>query len=506
MPKAYSYLRFSRPEQMRGDSLRRQVDAARRYADTHGLELDEKLTFEDLGVSAFRGLNAEAGRLGDFREAVKAGLVERGSYLLVESLDRLSRQTARRAVRALENIVDEGICVVTLSDGRVYTAESLDDDPTSLLLSLLIFLRANEESATKSRRLASAWQNKRASAADKPMTARAPAWLELDQNRREWTVLEDRAKVVRRLFDLYLAGSGQHQIAETFNREGLPTFGKSAYWHRSYIAKILKNPAVTGTFTPHVVSHAEGRRVRVAEAPVEGYFPAIVDPDVYQRVQDLAGEHRGVGTGRGGLRNILSGLARCPSCGGAMTRVQKGTRHKAGRPYLVCTKAQERAGCEYHAVQYEGVEAAIVGGAYQIADDAPTGDEGERLDAKIQATEDDLLGLDGELSNLLDALGRSYSAAVAARIRSLESARDEAKRELETLLRERAATQGKLVAYKLDAMTQALNADPLDRAAANAAMRAVLDAVVIGHRWGTLTLRWRHGGASTVQYTMPASP
>jgi DNA invertase Pin-like site-specific DNA recombinase len=63
MPKAYSYLRFSTPEQMKGDSFRRQSTKAQEYASTHGLDLDDTLTFQDLGVSAFRGKNAEAGQL-----------------------------------------------------------------------------------------------------------------------------------------------------------------------------------------------------------------------------------------------------------------------------------------------------------------------------------------------------------------------------------------------------------------------------------------------------------
>ncbi len=89
--KAYSYLRFSTPEQEKGDSKRRQMDLARRYADAQGLDLDETLTFHDLGVSAFRGSNLDAA-LGAFKSAVTDGRVPRGSYLLVESLDRLSRQ------------------------------------------------------------------------------------------------------------------------------------------------------------------------------------------------------------------------------------------------------------------------------------------------------------------------------------------------------------------------------------------------------------------------------
>lgn len=39
-PKAYSYVRFSTPEQELGDSQRRQIDKAAKYAQDHGLELD----------------------------------------------------------------------------------------------------------------------------------------------------------------------------------------------------------------------------------------------------------------------------------------------------------------------------------------------------------------------------------------------------------------------------------------------------------------------------------
>src|SRR5919202_870899 len=97
-PKAFSYLRFSTPEQMKGDSFRRQAVLAQEYASRHGLDLDTDLTFRDLGVSAFRGKNAETGRLGDFLQAVADGLVPPGSFLLVESLDRISRQAARKAL------------------------------------------------------------------------------------------------------------------------------------------------------------------------------------------------------------------------------------------------------------------------------------------------------------------------------------------------------------------------------------------------------------------------
>jgi DNA invertase Pin-like site-specific DNA recombinase len=110
--KAYSYVRFSTPEQKLGHSMKRQIDDTRVWAQRRGIELDEGL-FIDEGVSAFHGLNATEGKLAAFREAVKDGTVPRGSYLVVESLDRISRQKVRRAARVIEDIVDLGITVWT---------------------------------------------------------------------------------------------------------------------------------------------------------------------------------------------------------------------------------------------------------------------------------------------------------------------------------------------------------------------------------------------------------
>ena len=60
-PRAYSYVRFSTPEQAQGDSYRRQIESAEEYARLHDLEMDAKLRFADRGLSAYRGANAEIG-------------------------------------------------------------------------------------------------------------------------------------------------------------------------------------------------------------------------------------------------------------------------------------------------------------------------------------------------------------------------------------------------------------------------------------------------------------
>jgi hypothetical protein len=120
MTIAFSYIRFSSAKQELGDSLRRQQRKAEEYAAKHGLQLDSQ-SYQDLGISAFRGQNAAQGNLSKFLEAVESGKIARGSFLLVESLDRLSRNDVDVALQMFLRIIGAGITVVTLIDEQSYS-------------------------------------------------------------------------------------------------------------------------------------------------------------------------------------------------------------------------------------------------------------------------------------------------------------------------------------------------------------------------------------------------
>ncbi|WP_205119409.1 recombinase family protein [Paramagnetospirillum kuznetsovii] len=77
MALAFSYMRMSRPEQIKGDSLRRQLEASREYAIKHGLTLNE--TMQDIGVSAFRGKNRTEGTLAAFLDLIREEDIPPGS-------------------------------------------------------------------------------------------------------------------------------------------------------------------------------------------------------------------------------------------------------------------------------------------------------------------------------------------------------------------------------------------------------------------------------------------
>jgi len=87
---AYSYVRWSSSKQTKGDSLFRQTKAVTDYAKEHGLTLDSS-TYQDHGVSAYRGDNVVSGKLGTFLKAIDDEKIGTPCYLLVDTLDRITR-------------------------------------------------------------------------------------------------------------------------------------------------------------------------------------------------------------------------------------------------------------------------------------------------------------------------------------------------------------------------------------------------------------------------------
>ena len=81
--------------------------------------------------------------------AVQQGRIPVGSVLVVEGLDRLSRAEPIQAQAQLAQIVNAGITVVTASDGKQYSREHLKANPMDLVYSLLVMIRAHEESDTR---------------------------------------------------------------------------------------------------------------------------------------------------------------------------------------------------------------------------------------------------------------------------------------------------------------------------------------------------------------------
>lgn len=356
-PLAISYIRFSTSAQAMGDSFRRQYEKTVAYCEANGLRLADA-KFHDLGISGFTGANRRDGMLGKLIEEIEKGTIPKGSYLIVESLDRLSRDKVLSQFGLFSKILQDGIVIVTLFDGRVYSKDSVENSPMELMLALVTMMRANDESETKSKRGRASWESKRKKAAEGlAITAVVPHWLKKEGEKL--VVREDRAKIVRDIFEWTISGLGRRSIAKKLNGANIPVWGqkrnKSGLWGDSYIIKILKNPAVTGEFQPMLKQG--GKRI-ASDITLSNYYPRVISDDVFYLAQAKLQARQGRG-GRNAPKasNLFGTLARCACCGGGMRYTKKAENEE----YLQCTASNLNSpACQAPRVNYLALERFFV--------------------------------------------------------------------------------------------------------------------------------------------------
>ncbi|MGY4499706.1 DNA invertase Pin-like site-specific DNA recombinase [Bradyrhizobium sp. GM24.11] len=504
-PKAYSYRRFSTPQQEQGDSLRRQTSMAEDWARRHDVELDGELAMTDRGVSAYSGANRDVGALGAFLKAVEAGEVARGSWLLVENLDRISREPAFKASVLMQNIVMAGVTVVDLSDGngREYNEQTLSgpEGLMHLMVMLLNFARGNQESEQKARRVAAAYANKRAVFASgatlsKPYTNRLPAWIRWRAETANYELIEDRWKRLVWMFELAAEGEGAGSIAKQLNDAGVDTWGaggwKAAYWHKSYVSKLLKNRAAIGIFVPHRVTRAGGKVVRTELDAIAGRFPAAVSRELFDAVNDRLATTKPRGRNAAApVRNIFSGVMHCECCGGTVTRVNKGDHI-----YLACSVARSKAGVHRNwSVPYDQAVQAFRREIKRTLKAAPIGDDMSTIIARLQQLDVEIDAGNSAIAELMDITISDKSRAARAKLQQYEAELETLEREHRALSERRDARRTASVSARLGAVREALAGKTLDVGAANKALRGAIKSMVMHPHKGTLDIQWHHAEA-----------
>lgn len=323
--QAIVYARYSSLEQGRGSSLERQHEICAGYCARQKWKIKEQIN--DLGTSAWTGANLQTGNLAMLTKRLET---EGGTdtVIVVEQLDRISRQPPMKVLEWISRVTATGASLATVNDNLVIDSERLLRDQMTLFSTVFNSFRAYGESQYKSDRISDAWARKRAK--DAPLTSRTVAWVELVDG--ELRLIPARADVVRGIFEMSADGKGAGAIASELNRSGVETFGRSNGWQISYIKKILANRAVIGEFQtgtkPKGGVHKPAGEVR------SNYYPAVVSDELFQRVQGRS-RHIARASSRK-LNNLLSGIAKCGGCGGAMTRLNKTNNWE----YLRCEQSR----------------------------------------------------------------------------------------------------------------------------------------------------------------------
>ncbi len=339
---AYSYIRMSTEKQIKGDSLRRQLEWSEYFATKHGLQLQDTSAFADIGVSAWKGLNRTKGRLGAFVQMVSDGVIPSTSYLLIENLDRLSRTTPLEALDIFKEILKLGITVVArgeYGDEEIYTWQSINTNSNQLISTISSMLRANRESERKSQLVRDAMSNKRNEARKGKKTNQTPpSWITATKvDKGEYTyALNDRADVIRWIFERSAEGYGFDKIARELNAKAEPTLkpSKQGWWHAN-IQTIVTSRSAIGEYQPGTM--IDGKYTPEGD-PIPNYYPAVITADLWLRAQKIV--HRNRKGGRAGTRfsNILDSLGECVHCRSRMYMLNNSRSDKQWQ-YLVCSAA-----------------------------------------------------------------------------------------------------------------------------------------------------------------------
>jgi len=384
MPKIWPYIRFSSEEQKRGDSLRRQQDLIARFAArpeivAEGAQVDASLDLNDLGISGYTGKNLSKGRFKAFLDAVDSGMVKPGDYLAVEALNRITRLNPLESLPIIIRLVQEkGIRIAITSGSQIY---SRGDDISSLYIALGELQRGFKESQEKGSRVKEAWNSKKKRAAlhGEISTSRVPLWLKVNKSInstghvvRVIEEIPERVAVVKEIFRLSDGNVGAVATARILTEKNTPTFTRDGarknsnygdFWQVTYVRKILANRSVMGFYQPMQWEVSDdGKRKRVLDgSEIKGYFPEIISPALFERVQVKKDSRKLEGAGNKGSKfsNLFTKMISCASCGAMAHHVNKGNDPKKGGKYLVCYRAKY-GNCSYKSWRYDDVEKMLL--------------------------------------------------------------------------------------------------------------------------------------------------
>lgn len=329
-PRAWLYARFSSTQQQDGDSINRQVNAAQQWCSTNGVEL-QQTSFRDLAVSGWKSIKRPM-----FEQLIKAmaeGKIPRGSYVLFESTDRLSRRGWWHTQQLIRTITCVHDCkLVILDKGQVYTKENVNDVGQNIILMVSADM-AEKESQRKSDLVSAAYKSKRQDGD----VSRWPFWIDKTD---DGFVLNDNAKTIRLIIELRLKGVGALGIAAELNRRGIKS-ARGGSWGHTSIRVVLSNSALFGTkdfYSMKTITQFDehGEEIRVADNQLVQSMPDVFTPicdfTTWQQIQ-INGEKPGRKGKLSPFHNVLfckCGAALGLQIGSAGERYRKCSRSKVG--------------------------------------------------------------------------------------------------------------------------------------------------------------------------------
>ena len=197
-------------------------------------------------------------------------------------------------------------------------------------------------------------------------------------DKKKWMVDEEAAEIVKRIFDLCIAGKGPMQIAKLLTAEhiltvkahyaqraGKPLPEKPYHWDPKSVAGILERPEYTGctvNFKTYSKSHKLKKRlynVPENQRIFPNTQPAIIDEQVFVRVQELR-ENKRRPAKQAKRQGLFSGLLYCADCGSKL-HFATGKNMTPQQDCYRCSRYKSNTGdCTMHFIREETLKLFVL--------------------------------------------------------------------------------------------------------------------------------------------------
>lgn len=302
-----AYARVSTDQDEQLSSYEAQVSYYTQYITEHiGWQLVE--VYADEGITG----TSTKHRAGFKRmiEDAKAGKID---IILTKSISRFARNTVDtlETVRQLREIGVE----VRFEKERINTL----DKQSEILLTIMSSL-AQEESRSISENVRWGQQRSMQDGNVHMNYANTLGYRKGDDGKPE--IVPEEAEIIRRMFDMFLAGSSIAEIAKTLTNEKVPTPKGKTVWSTQTVSRMLSNEKYIGdtlrqkTYTVDYLS----KKVRKnnGEYPqyyIENSHPAIISRETFDMVQKEKERRKSRQSDKYHSKGMLSRLIVCESCG-----------------------------------------------------------------------------------------------------------------------------------------------------------------------------------------------
>lgn len=243
--------------------------------------------------------------------------VKRGLYdaVLVMDIDRLGRGNMQDQGLILDTFKQSKTKIIT--PRKVYDLSNEFDEEYSEFEAFM----ARKELKLITRRM----QRGRIKSVEegKCISSNAPFGykFEFEGKNRFLVVDDEKANIVKIIFDMYLEGLGAYKIANYLNSLGYKT-STGRDWYEKGIRDIIKNKAYCGYIVWNKVERKRNSSRRSPEKQIEslGLHEPIISEDIWNKAQEMRTK-RSISPVHDNkkLTNPLAGLVKCKLCGATLT-------------------------------------------------------------------------------------------------------------------------------------------------------------------------------------------